>query len=80
MSVDKSLRFRVMELMHEGRAPSMIDEMLNLPAGTAHDLVIAYWAEDKVGGTMNTRMAAIRRWRENAIDIDGDNGIEFIGG
>ena len=41
---------RVMEHMHEGRAPSEIDRAMMLRRGEAHDIVVDYWHADKLRG------------------------------
>lgn len=35
---------KIVDLHFLGKSPSQIDEELGLPAGTAHDEIVKYWA------------------------------------
>ena len=79
MIVDPVTRDAVMKHLHAGRTVDVIDRLLDLPKGTAHDVVVDFWFEDKMRSTSAQRSAALRRWRENAARVDGADGIECDG-
>lgn len=47
--VDKEWAFeqKIFALHSTGLAPSQIDEKLNLDPGTAHDIMVGHWRDDK---------------------------------
>lgn len=47
MTERKLLEFRVFAQHSTGLAPSQIDEKLKLEPGTAHDVMVEHWHQDK---------------------------------
>ena len=46
---DSYTKMRVLELHYDAHHPcSAIDEILALPKGTAHDIMVEWWAYDKM--------------------------------
>ena len=59
MNLEGSDERALMALLHEGRAPSECDALLEMPDGWAHDTAVLIWARDK-----RERAEELRRIRE----------------